>query len=152
MIASGLTCEWVSIDGRQVNSAWFAVPAADDLLPAFRFAIELFPANYPDDTRRSWNGCSLMDTVLIISVMVLSSAATWLACRLLYKMKLARMIEIVQHATATADHGKTIIRKQTILINSYERELGGASPEEAKRRINDLEAIVSNARVKSPGQ
>lgn len=93
-----------------------------------------------------------MDTVLIISVMVLSSAATWLVCRLLYRMKLAKMIEIVQHATAAADHGKTIIRKQTVLINSYERELDGASPQEARRKIDDLEAMVSRAQASSSKQ
>ena len=60
-------------------------------------------------------------------------------------MKLVRMIEIVEHANAAADHGKSIIRKQTILIDSYKRELGGASPDEARRRIDALEARVNRA-------
>ena len=58
-------------------------------------------------------------------------------------MKLLKMIEAVEQARMIADHGKSIIRKQTILINSYERELDGASPEEARRKITELEGMLS---------
>ena len=79
--------------------------------------------------------------------MVLTSVVTWLICRLLFRMKLVKMISAVEQARNIADYGKSIIRKQTVLLNSYERELGVASPEEAKRKFDALEAAAGVAKV-----